>query len=487
MKRSRIARSIALAATAALAVPLGVAGCGASKSPTKPSHSGVGGRGDAGDGAGEAGGTAGSGIGGRAAGSGGKQGVAGGGMAGGIAGAGPSASGNGGTSGMLGSPGGESNGGESSCEPEGPGAPCFEPCGGEPFGSWVLEDACASGSFDNGTCRETLTGTPGDTRLRVLILTDGLFKVYGEEDWALSAMISPACFPVSSVESCPFAMVSWSAFLFAYASASFCTPGECDQCACETKVSGKTDATIGWTTAGTRISYGSGSLSAEYCVQGDTLWMGGTSSDGRPKVSYKFKRQSCAGRPVPCGERAAAECAQGDGCLTGSCKPVSGSEPTCDPQFGEQECSELEECTWDPDGCRGQAPETCTFETCDEAPGCTWGAPRERCAGYAWECNNRYWPECEGYGCTLDGCKAGTSDIIDCATLAAFDCERTEGCVVEDDGTCSGQSRCSLLTDGYVCERIGCRVGNGCIGETVQCTELTPSMCTDVPGCRIEY
>ena len=51
---------------------------------------------------------------------------------------------------------------------------CFVPCGGDPFGGWVLEGSCYAGSsYNNGVCDTFTQATPGQTKFRMRLLDGG--------------------------------------------------------------------------------------------------------------------------------------------------------------------------------------------------------------------------------------------------------------------------------------------------------------------------
>jgi len=369
-----------------------------------------------------------------------------------------------------------------------PETPCFEPCGGEPFGAWVLEDACFSGRSSDGTCERSFGGQHKDRPLRIRLLDGGYSEIYGEEAWDFDIRVSPSCLSVSSVNECGKSPYLAEALLFSYTGTFPCTGNACGVCECKSSVNQIVSGQASWSRDGNVLSLGFGFSSANYCVQGDELWFGGTSGSGRPKVSYKFKKQSCTGVPLACGSRTKEQC-KGTYCSPGLCKVVSGSPTHCAQADNQSNCNVLEGCSWDPNGCNGFAPEACEFSSCDEEPGCSWGPPQQKCRGEASACNNLDPSQCTSQGCSVTKCQPNDVDTVSCAQLTKTDCAKAPGCVV-NNGTgapCSGQTTCTAQTDTTVCGKLPCWAGTQCTGEVTPCSSLTPSTCHDVQGCIIEW
>ncbi len=253
-------------------------------------------------------------------------------------------------------------------------ASCFEPCGGEPLGTWLLEDACLAGSVASASCGDGLMkGMPGDNDLRLQLLDGGKAELLGRESWEIQAQLPLSCLQLTSVSGCSLTSFYPAPLLFTGSSSIGCQASGCGRCDCAGKFDGTVYYTEGWTQKGTDLYFGSRRI--PYCVQGDELWLGGETNDGAPKVAYKFKRQSCGPTPTPCSERTAEECSRHGDCVVGACIPKSGSVPGCADMLSEVECSTLQGCTWDPEGCSGTAFRTCDLSICGELPGCEWREP----------------------------------------------------------------------------------------------------------------
>lgn len=371
-----------------------------------------------------------------------------------------------------------------------PNTSCFEPCGGEPFGAWVLVDSCfGTGSVSSGSCQETIEAKPGTSDLRLRLLDYGDMQVYGTEEWTVAAQESLGCMGLSSVYSCPNATYWDESLLFSSASAFSCVANACGVCECGGKALGYLNNFFGferWSRSGNNLRLGS--LTTPYCVKGDELWIGGqeVGSDS-PKPSYKFKKRSCTGTPLPCSARTAEQCAFG--CSVGVCKATTGTLPRCATAFSEEDCGVVQGCTWDPDGCSGTAAESCQFENCGTEPGCTWGEPKARCGGTAISCEARDVNSCTGEGCEVRVCMANFSELGECPLLSATDCTKAPGCFVSTTtGACTGQTYCTNQTDAAICSKLGtCFAGANCAGTPTECQTLTVEACQNVDGCRIEW
>lgn len=379
------------------------------------------------------------------------------------------------------------------CKAPGEAAPCFEPCGGDPFGSWVLADSCLRGKDSSLGCERSLVGTPGANDLRIRILDGGEVEMAGTELWTVEAKATVGCLSVSSVNSCKNEKLYVDPTLFSSFSRLECAANACGVCDCKgsaTSVSGY--ETSNWTRQATELNLGSRIV--PYCVKGDELWLGGGSYNGELRAAYKFKKKSCVGKPLACSLRTSENCAVDGTCNLGACKATGGgSTPRCAAAYSQEQCGVLQGCAWDASGCSGPGPEQCNIANCEKVPGCSWGDPVERCGGQALDCSSRNptQDDCTGGGCSLTTCQASDTETVDCKKLTTTaDCMKAPGCTVNTESTtstCTGAARCTAQTDSNVCSKLGCEVFPACVGTTVQCSTLTLAKCHDVPGCRLEW
>jgi hypothetical protein len=379
----------------------------------------------------------------------------------------------------------------SECRQE-PAAPCFEPCGGEPFGVWVFEDSCLSGAVDTGNCQLSPSGTATDEmRFTLGIFDGGDLELRGQEAWSIETQVSLGCLGIKSVDSCELASYWPNALLFSSARDSACKANDCGFCDCAGEQSEyiSSAGVSNWSRAGNQLTLAS--LTVAYCVKDDEMWLGGGDSDGSRKVAYKFKKQSCTGTPVPCSGRTEKECSQSSSCSMGYCKATSGSQAHCSAGYDDPSCSVLQGCAWDPDTCSGTASATCDFDNCDTELGCKWGPPKAKCGGTATPC--AYYPteQCDDVeGCSVRSCVTDSNAPTDCTVLTAADCAKAPGCVVSGEGaaaSCKGQALCSAQTDTTVCSKLGCFAQPNCFGSRAACSTLSVDDCQSVAGCRIEW
>jgi hypothetical protein len=370
--------------------------------------------------------------------------------------------------------------------------PCFEPCGGEPFGAWVVEETCfpaTAGTHANSACTEVAQGTGGESDLRLRILDGGDLQMRGTEAWTLNARVSLSCLQIETVNRCGDATFWSDATLFSSSSPMSCAPSACGVCECEGEtISQAVSGGLGWSRSDNLLQLGGASVA--YCVQGDELWIGGNNEGSEPKVSYKFKRRSCEGTPLACAERTLEQClSPHSGCIVGTCKPVTGGmSARCAAAGSASECGVLSGCTWDPARCSGAAGESCEFEMCEAEPGCTWGAPRERCGGWATPCKGRDLTQCAGNGCSVRACQP-LFDAPDCGLLSNADCAKAPGCTLSSGASpvCAGTTACISQTDVAICTRLGCSASSHCAGTPPDCASLSVEACHSVSGCRIEW
>lgn len=317
------------------------------------------------------------------------------------------------------------------CNPVEP-TPCFEPCGGEPFGVWKLEDTCfADGALDTPRegCQQQLHATAGDSNLTLRILDGGELDLHGTEEWTLSSTTALACVGIESSNRCQD--VSWwlDGLLFSSSAETKCVASGCGACDCQGQGYGYVGGGFNqWSRAGNQLTLGS--IATDYCVKGDVMWVGGHTQAGAPKVSYKFRKHSCVGTPVPCSERSPADCAKSDTCAVGHCASTSGLDARCAEITWEPDCAIAEGCEWASDGCTGTTFEACDYSTCDLELGCSWGEPKQYCGGNPSRCQDLDpTTQCAAAGCKVvdDSCLPK----IKCADLALAACHSEPGCRLE--------------------------------------------------------
>lgn len=359
---------------------------------------------------------------------------------------------------------------ESECRNE-PGTPCFVPCGGAPFGIWRLEQSCfsASSTTVRDGCEPFFSATARENELTLRITDGGELDSYGEEQWSVSSQVPLACLGIGSVNRCKDAIFYSQLAIFGGpgvgSGAAQCTANACGVCDCEGEESNSVSPEYGWRRSGTKLTLGN--VTVDYCVQGDVLWIGGKDENGAPKVAYKFSKHSCTGTPTPCAQRTPAQCEMGGDCVTGHCKGKTSTEVGCDEELTEQDCGIKEGCVWETGACYGDAATDCAYDVCDQRPGCSWGEPKQHCAGTPQPC-----------------CHGEFSGVGACSLLDATACLKANDCTLTS-GTCSGEAFCENQTDSAICAQIGCKYMDGC--KMTKCSELSVAECHSELGCRVEW
>jgi hypothetical protein len=373
---------------------------------------------------------------------------------------------------------------------------CFEPCGGNPLGVWVLEQTCFNASSDGVGCAGAfIDAVPDAADLRLEILENEPIASKGSEGLEVTARVPLPCLGIESVERCSEVSFYASPLLYTLSQALTCQASECGHCECTDRVgayagNGYSGSGKPWQPGSTTLAFGG--MEVPYCVDGDTLWAGGMSADGTPKVAYQFRRKSCSGTPLPCAEREDDECA-GD-CTPGRCLPTAdGDADTCAGFAADQpQCDLTAGCGWDPEGCWGTASERCDFRNCVETPGCSWGPPQASCGGQIDNCFARSVVNCSDTpGCAPRTCyNELMDDSAPCERLTTgAACSQAPGCTW--NGTaCSGVTRCGVQTDPDVCTSLECFTSEVpiCGGyPTQQCSDFGVDDCHTEPGCRLEW
>jgi hypothetical protein len=322
------------------------------------------------------------------------------------------------------------------------------------------------------------------------ILDGGSLEVYGTEDWSATSRISLGCNSLKSTASCTGAFFSADPLLFSYLPASRCAASACGACDCASDAQKPVPDFYQynqWHRDGTLL--GLGNLNVGYCVQGDELWIGGPAG-GLPKVSYKFKKQSCVGAPLPCASRTSTQCQAGLDCVLGACKPKGTvSAAHCAVAATANDCGVLQGCSWDPNTCTGDASASCDFASCPAQPGCAWGPPTEKCGGDS-SCSNRDVTDCADLGCHVAICDQLNSPEVDCSSLlTTADCAKAPGCVSHSGGAtpCTGTAQCTAQTDAATCLKLGCQSGSFCDGDQTACSLLSLTDCDRIPGCQRQW
>lgn len=357
------------------------------------------------------------------------------------------------------------------CQNE-PGTPCFEPCGGDPFGVWRLEQSCFSAGplMVRDGCEPFLNATPKENEITLRIADGGEFASYGKESWTVSSEVPLACLSIGSVNRCKDATFYSEISVFGATGfgrgAAECKANACGVCDCEGTEDNSTSPQYdGWRRSGTQLTLAN--VTVDYCVQGNTLWLGGKDASGAPRAAYKFSKHSCTGTPTPCAQRTLAQCEMSGDCVTGHCKGKTSSQLGCDAVATEQDCGITEGCVWETGGCYGDALSECYFDTCDEQPGCSWGDPKQHCAGEVQPC-----------------CQGSFSGASQCSLLDAASCSKAKGCALTN-GSCTGEAVCADQSDSAICAQLGCSYPTGC--KMTKCSDLSVAECHSEVGCRVEW
>jgi hypothetical protein len=372
---------------------------------------------------------------------------------------------------------------------------CFEPCGGEPLGVWVLEQTCLAGARTGDGCPGGfISAVATEADLRVRILEGEAPVALGHEGLDVTMRVPLSCLGIESVNRCQDAEFYASPLLYALNKPVACKASDCGECECSGRfgatASGSFIVGTPWKPGDNTLFFGA--MEVPYCVDGDTLWVGGADINGTAKASYKFRRSSCVSTPTPCGQRVASNCGTDGSCYAGHCVETDSVLDGCDG-LGWEQCSVTSGCEWgDTDKCFGDTAERCEFANCDATPGCSWGAPRAFCGGEPNRCSSYEDGECPGaLGCARRSCVYGDGPDGDvaCADLTASDCVRAVGCTWSGT-SCSGVTHCWPQTDPGACSALGCFTPPSpwCLGEVTEtCGDLTVDACSSLPGCRVEW
>jgi hypothetical protein len=312
-------------------------------------------------------------------------------------------------------------------------------------------------------CESFLTAKPGQSQITVRFGDGGEFLATGRERWTVSSTVPLSCLGIESVNRCVDATFYPEMTLFNGTAGGGCTANACGVCDCPSELEGYVGSFgYSWSRSGNQLKLGT--VTVDYCVQGDVMWLGGK-RDGLPKAAYKLSKHSCEGTPVPCSQRTPEQCSMGS-CSMGQCKGKNASQLGCESS-GQNDCEVTVGCVWDPTGCYGDPIQSgCTTDTCDYELGCSWGPPKQRCAGEAQPC-----------------CTAIVADG-DCALLDSASCRKATGCQVTSTG-CIGSASCPRQTDAAICTALGCDFRSGC--TPTDCAALSVDACHTAPGCHVDW
>jgi hypothetical protein len=356
----------------------------------------------------------------------------------------------------------------------------------------VLEETCFPGALSGSGCAGgSIEGTSAVNDLQVVILENEGVRTYGGESMDVRAQVPLQCLGIESVNRCADATFYTSPLFFGSSSALGCESSACGYCECSGHVYGGSGSGAPWAPGDSTLAFGS--ISAPYCVEGDTMWAGGGEFAGEPKVAYKFRRRSCVGEPLPCAERSSEQCGMSGDCVPGRCIPDGADASFCAELSYEENCNGVPGCAWAAGGCWGTAHESCNYEYCEATPGCAWGAPNPRCGGEPARCFGREPSDCNVAGCSMRTCDVpdGWSGIdgAPCERLTAAACSQAVGCTVSGS-TCVGTAMCGAQTDATICAMLECAVYEEpkCGGQaTTVCAELSVEDCRSELGCRLEW
>jgi hypothetical protein len=238
----------------------------------------------------------------------------------------------------------------------------FTACGGEPFGAWRLQgrdlshfralifadgvaercDAVASEIDAGDVLIELESG--GDARVRF-------------DDGRVEFSVANSC--VKQIE-------SRGCLALGHGSQGLdgCSLDVCGVCKCSEGGSSYVDDLASWSRKGGVLNItelGGATHAYDYCVDGDRL----TLHDLDSLELYDLSRVSISGSPKPCSTRSVEGCNIDGQCGVGSCVGAD-----CPDASGEEECTNVEGCDWDPSVCAGETPSGCSIQGYGKVPGC---------------------------------------------------------------------------------------------------------------------
>jgi hypothetical protein len=371
---------------------------------------------------------------------------------------------------------------------------CFEPCGGDALGLWVLEETCFRSSKIGVGCEGgggALEGTSVPPDLRLEVFENEPVEFIGSESLDIRALVPLQCLGIDSVNRCGDAVFYASPLYFGVSRALACEPNACGLCECSGNLYGGRGSGRPWKPGASTLAFGA--IEVPYCVEGDTMWAGGGEVEGEPKVAYKFRRRSCVGKPLACAQRESGHCGTSGDCLGGHCLPDGAEASVCAELFFENHCVHQAGCKWVPEACQGVAAESCDPDYCAGTPGCSWGAPQPRCGGERTSCYMLPPADCTAPGCSMRTCDVpdgwGGIDRAPCDKLTATACSKAAGCALMGD-SCRGFTTCASQTNASICAMLECESYDvpTCGGyTTTPCEDLSIEDCRLQPGCHLEW
>jgi hypothetical protein len=388
---------------------------------------------------------------------------------------------------------------------EGEGTACFEPCGGDPYGSWVLDHSCLrSNRTSDGTC-DVYTHSGDNTidaqlvanPLHLTFQVGGGLLVGGGESWTLEQEYSAGCAGAPAPPCNQQSVRAWpsNSFTGLYEKnlTTVCTES-CGGCSCEANYwygDLSSPNSSSWTRDNATISLEFPWSSAQpisHCVQGNELWLSLPSDNTDVTLAYHFKKQSCIGTPTPCIQRGVADCEIGGYCSLGACQATTGTN--CSAVHSKDVCNTTPGCNWNEAACMGTAPSACDLAKCGGEPGCAWHEPVQRCAGTATSCTGRAQSACTAsLGCTYTVCQSYSNQPECWMITSTSGCSAVVGCYALDqtDGDqCGGTAApCSQQTNPGGCTSVGCNATPACTGTPTSCASLSVADCPNQPGCAV--
>lgn len=363
-------------------------------------------------------------------------------------------------------------------------APTVQTCSGYPFGSWQLIHAELSGSRQElsirrpdgsvearGSCPMVteFVGEPSDRYILTL-----------HENGLAESATEPLRVTLSWSESCVIGKtpaLSCRSGAWEYSNCKL----DCDICSCDSIIGAETSGTRlwDWTEEALFLNL-SGEATAEfaYCMTGNKLEL------SAPDLYLVYSRINKLAWPTACSLRTAETCLIGapDTCRRGGCV----GEVACTYADTEAACLAAPGCSWDANGCSGNAPSKCDLADYGVVPGCGFTT---RCQGEPVACESRIAAGCKD-GCTLAACKGGA---LQCEDFSVSACPPP--CAVGPDGSCVGPAfDCSTLTQ-YACLSTAIprnHSGQACVwdstacrGVPVPCDSVPLEMCDVAPGCSL--
>lgn len=352
----------------------------------------------------------------------------------------------------------------------------FEPCGGDPFGTWRTTGDQATGlstpiykagaSMPSGACKlQVETGSPVDLRLE---LDDGGAAQLYASQGAVKTELLESCLKMITGGGCDTLQGLVGESLT-------CSTHACGICECTSPASTTADKGT-WSRTGTTLTVmtqSGGGLAADYCVQGDTMTL-------RTKAGevVTMKLSAKVGTPTACASRTTG-CMTGTGCHFGVC---SGGA-ACSPATSEATCTNKSGCTWDPSACGGTAPAACALADYGVVPGCVFADGGFGCAGTPPTCDTRAAATCNS-GCQAVGHCTGPA--ISCNGFGCNGCPacaQAPGCSVNSSGGCVGTTTCAKQVDQPHCQfDVQCK-WFPCQGTPTPCDQLDQTACGNAAGC----